>query len=159
MTLRRHYVQAILAALISLLGAIPVAAQSRGERALEGAWQASIKVKQPAPPFAVDFTTLVTYSGGGTTNECNGTVGQSPAQGEWSFAGNSTFYVKWLKHVRNPQTNELIAIVRIRSRLVMKSPDEYSALDKVDVYGPDGLVAASWEANHEGTRIKAEPID
>ena len=143
-----------------LLAGRTTMAQSDGEHALEGAWTHHVTPGADAPPGPPVIDTFVTYSAGGTTVEQNGAPGGfGPSVGEWRFARNGEFDVTWMKPIYDPQSGQLVVMVRIRARLRMLSPDHYQSSDITEVYGLDGKLIVSWNATTQGNRIQVVPVN
>ena len=155
----RRFLTALAALLVSHIAAQPGQAQSSGATALQGAWSIEVKVQPNPPPGVADFRSFVTFASGGTTVEDNGGPGVGPATGAWEFQRAGEFAATWFKPVYDFQTGAFQGTVKIRSRIQMKSADEYESRDKVDFYLPDGTLAVSWTAVQTAKRIKVEPVD
>jgi hypothetical protein len=142
-----------------LLGSDKARAQSRGAQALIGAWDVTTtNLDGNPPPGPSTARRLITYAYGGTVFDFSGSPGEIPAQGVWDYAGNNTFEGTWLRLIRNSD-GLVIATNRVRSRIHLKSEDEYENEAKVEIFDPEGKVLFSWRASGRGRRIKLEPFD
>src|SRR5262245_43901910 len=114
------------AALAFFLGHGPAAmAEPASEQTLKGAWTHHVTPGPDAPPNTAEIYTFVTYAAGGVTVEQNGAPGGfGPSVGQWSSAGNSIFNATWLKPIYDPQSGQLVVLVKIRARIRMLSDDE-----------------------------------
>jgi hypothetical protein len=148
---------ASLLVLATVSTVFPASGQSNGSRALEGAWEVKVTPNPGGPPNLSAFETLITYVNG-TTIEYNGQPAFSPAMGEWSYAGKGTFDVTWLKPIHNPQGQRL-GTVKVRSKIQMVSPNEYTSQDQAETFTPDGTRVAAWTASSRGKRIVVEPVE
>jgi hypothetical protein len=156
---RRGIVLSALAASAVLLTPKKAQAQSRGANALVGAWDVTTtNLDGNAPPGPVTVRRVITYADGGTVFDFSGSPGEIPGQGVWEYTGNHTFEGTWLRLVRDNQ-GQVIATNRVRSRIQIKSDDEYENEARVDIFDPEGKVLFNWRAVGRGRRIKLESFD
>ena len=158
MKFNRRFLTAAMALLVSHIAGQLGQAQSQGANALEGAWSSELK-SQNAPPGVDGYRTFITFSAGGTTLEYNGAPGFGPGTGAWEFLRAGEFAAIWIKPIYDFQTGALQGTVKIRTRIHMKSADEYESLDTSDFVLPDGTLAVSWTAVQTAKRIKVEPVN
>ena len=98
-----------------------------------------------------------------------GQLGQAQSQGANALQGAWISDLKsqnappgiaiWIKPVYDFQTGALQDTVKIRTRIKMKSADEYESLDTSDFFLPNGALAVSWTAVQTAKRIKMEPVN
>ncbi len=157
MKFKRRFLTAVMALLVSHIAGQPGQAQSQGANALQGAWSSELK-SQNAPPGVDGYRSFITFSAGGTTVESNGAPGYGPGTGAWEFLRAGEFAAIWLKPIYDFQTGALQGTVKIRTRIQMKSADEYESRDTSDFFLPDGTLAVSWTAVQTAKRIKVEPV-
>lgn len=146
---------AILAALTITALPSPAAAQGQGARAIEGVWD--ITLTNP-PGVRVPTRRIITYHSDGTVYDHAG-GNEMPAQGVWEHAGNGLFEGVWWRFTRDA-AGEITALIRVRSRIRMLSPDEYENEAKIDIFGPaGGAPIGGFTATGRGRRINMESFN
>jgi hypothetical protein len=148
------------AAVATLLGATRGRAQSHGSNALVGSWDVSTTNLDGNLPPGVGVTSrrLHTYSEGGTAFDNSGLSGEMPAQGVWEYVGSNTFETTFVRLIRDAQ-GQVIATNKVRTRVRLRTEDEYENEAKSEVFNLAGATVFSWRAKGEGHRIKLEPFD
>lgn len=144
----------------TLLGARHGAAQSRGSNALVGAWDVTTtNLDGNFPPSATPTTRrLHTYADGGTAFDNSGSPGEMPAEGVWEYVGANTFEATFVRLIRDAQ-GQVIATNKVRSRIRLKTEDEYENEARSEIFNLAGVTLFSWRAKGEGHRIKLEPFE
>jgi hypothetical protein len=144
----------------TLLGARHGSAQLRGSNALVGAWDVTTTtLGGNVPPNAPPTTRrLHTYADGGTAFDNSGSPGEMPAEGVWEYVGGNTFEATFVRLIRDTQ-GQLILTNKVRSRIRLKTEDEYENEAKSEVFDLAGVTLFSWRAKGEGHRIKLEPFE
>jgi hypothetical protein len=152
--------QSAFATAATLLGAGQGRAQSRGSNALVGAWDVTTtyldgNVPPGLPPTA---RRLHTYADGGTAFDHSGSPGEMPAQGVWEYGGADTFDATFVRLIRDAQ-GQVVATNRVRSRIHLKTEDEYENEAKSDVFDLAGGLLFNWRAKGLGRRIRLESFE
>jgi hypothetical protein len=149
-----------LASAATLLGARQGHAQSRGSNALVGSWDVSTTYLEGNLPPGAGPTTrrLHTYADGGTAFDNSGSAGEMPAQGVWEYVGSNTFEATFVRLFRDAQ-GQVVATNKVRSRIRLRTEDEYENEAKSEVFNLAGATLFSWRAKGEGRRIKLEPFE
>jgi hypothetical protein len=112
----------------------------------------------PPPGLAGTGRRLITYADGGTVLDHSGSSTEMPAQGVWEYAGANTFEGTWFRLIRD-SNGQIVATNRVRSRIHIKSEDEYENEAQADIFAADGHTLFSWRAKGEGHRIKLQRLD
>jgi len=152
--------QSAFATVATLLGADQGRAQSRGANALVGTWDVTTTNLEGNLPPGVGPTTrrLHTYADGGTAFDNSGSPGEMPAQGVWAYVGGNTFETTFVRLIRDAQ-GQLIVTNKVRTRIRLKTEDEYENEAKSEVFNLAGVMLFSWRAKGEAHRIKLEPFE
>ena len=152
--------QSAFATAATLLGASRGGAQTRGSNALVGAWDVTTTTLDGnfPPGFPPTTRRLHTYADGGTAFDNSGSPGEMPAQGVWEYGGANTFDATFVRLIRDAQ-GQVVATNRVRSRIHLKTEDEYENEAKSEVFNLADVILFSWRAKGEGRRIKLEPIE
>src|SRR5689334_22451949 len=137
MNRRSLITQSTFATAVTLLGASQGRAQSLGSKALVGAWDVSTTTVDGNLPPGLPPTArrLHTYADGGTAFDHSGSPGEMPAQGVWEYGGANTFEATFVRLIRDAQ-GQVVATNRVRSRIHLKTEDEYENEAKSDVFDP-----------------------
>jgi len=149
--------QSAFAAAATLLGTGQGRAQSRGSNAMVGNWDVTTTTLDGNFPPGLPPTTrrLHTYTDGGTAFDNSGSPGEMPAQGVWEYGGANTFDATFVRLIRDGQ-GQVIATNRVRSRIHLKTEDEYKNEAKSDIFDLAGVLVFSWRAKGLGRRIRLE---
>jgi hypothetical protein len=152
--------QSAFATAATLLGAGQGRAQSRGSNALVGSWDVTTTTLDGNFPPGLPPTTrrLHTYADGGTAFDNSGSPGEMPAQGVWEYGGGNTFDATFVRLIRDAQ-GQVVATNRVRSRIHLKTEDEYENEAKSDVFDLAGVLLFNWRANGVGRRIRLESFE
>src|SRR5262249_55065912 len=101
---------------------------------------------------------LTSYADGGTAFDNSGSPGEMPAEGVWEYAGANTFEATFVRLIRNAQ-GQVVATNKVRTRIQLKTEDEYENEAKIDVFNLAGATLFSWRDTAQGRRIKLEPFE
>jgi len=160
MNRRNLILHSTFAAAGTLVGAAHASAQAHGAKALVGAWDVTTTNLDGNPPPAAPPTTrrLHTYADGGTAFDNSGSPGEMPAEGVWEYLGSDTFATTFVRLIRDAQ-GQLVATNKVRTRIRLRTEDEYENEAKSEVFNLAGVALYSWRARGEGHRIKLEPFE
>ncbi|MBI4908237.1 MAG: hypothetical protein HY820_31715 [Acidobacteria bacterium] len=152
--------QSVFATAATLLGARHGRAQSRGSKALIGAWDVTTIYLDGDQPPNIPLTSrrLVTFAEGGTVFDNSGLPGEIPAEGVWEFAGANIFEGTWVRLIRDAQ-GQVVGTNRVRSQIRLTTEDEYENEAKIDVFNLAGATLFSWRARGQGRRIKLDSFE
>jgi hypothetical protein len=81
-----------------------------------------------------------------------------PAQGVWEYGGADTFDATFVRLIRDAQ-GQVVATNRVRSRIHLKTEDEYENEAKSDVFDLAGGLLFNWRAKGLGRRIRLESFE
>jgi hypothetical protein len=152
--------QSAFATAATLLGAGQGGAQSRGSNALVGSWDVTTTNLDGNFPPGLSPTSrrLHTYADGGTAFDNSGSPGEMPAQGAWEYGGANTFDATFVRLIRDAQ-GQVVATNRVRSRIHLKTEDEYENEAKSDIFDLAGVLLFNWRAMGLGRRIRLESFE
>jgi hypothetical protein len=81
-----------------------------------------------------------------------------PAQGVWEYGGGNTFDATFVRLIRDAQ-GQVVATNRVRSRIHLKTEDEYENEAKSDIFDLAGVLLFNWRAMGLGRRIRLESFE